>query len=72
MASDDIVDDKPENVQYEARQVVDFDKNVEVKGELVGPMGDGIFVRRRATFNPLIKLRANFTQEMHASIHEVK
>lgn len=62
-------DDK--KVVYKERTEIDFD-GVEVAGELVKPQGALLLDRKRANFNPLIKLRTNFDDEMDQSIDEVK
>ena len=49
----------------------DFE-GVEVAGELVKPQGALLLDRKRASFNPLIKLRTDFNQEMSESVNEVK
>ncbi len=62
-------DDK--KVVYKERTEIDFE-GVEVAGELVKPQGALLLDRKRANFNPLIKLRTNFDDEMDQSIDEVK
>ena len=58
-------------VQYQSRTEIDFE-GVEVAGELVKPQGALLLDRKRASFNPLIKLRTDFNQEMSESVNEVK
>jgi hypothetical protein len=58
-------------VIYKERTEIDFE-GVEVAGELVKPQGALLNERKRANFNPLIKLRTEFDQEMEQSIDEVK
>ena len=58
-------------VIYKERTEVDFE-GVEVAGELVKPQGALLLDRKRASFNPLIKLRADFNAEMSQSVDEVK
>lgn len=58
-------------VQYQSRTEIDFE-GVEVAGELVRPQGSFLVDRKRASFNPLIKLRTDFNQEMSESVNEVK
>lgn len=58
-------------VIYKERTEVDFE-GVEVAGELVKPQGALLLDRKRASFNPLIKLRADFNSEMSQSVDEVK
>jgi hypothetical protein len=58
-------------VQYQSRTEIDFE-GVEVAGELVKPQGALLLDRKRASFNPLIKIRTDFNQEMSESVNEVK
>lgn len=58
-------------VIYKERTEVDFE-GVDVAGELVKPQGALLLDRKRAAFNPLIKLRTEFNTEMSQSVDEVK
>ncbi len=58
-------------VRYKERTEIDFE-GVDVTGELVKPQGQLLLNRRKADFNPLIKLRTNFDEEMKQSVDEVK
>lgn len=58
-------------VIYKERTEIDFE-GVEVQGELVRPQGALVLDRKRAKFNPLIKLRRDFDDEMDYSVDEVK
>ena len=58
-------------VVYKDRTEIDFE-GVEVAGELVKPQGALLLDRKRASFNPLIKLRTDFNSEMSQSVDEVK
>ena len=62
--------EKPE-VIYKQRTEIDFE-GVEVQGELVRPQGALLLQRRAAHFNPLIKLRTDFDDEISKSVDEVK
>ena len=65
-------DDEGEpKVVYKERTEIDFE-GVEVAGELVKPQGALLLDRKRANFNPLIKLRTDFDDEMEKSVDEVK
>jgi len=64
-------EDEERKVTYQSRTEIDFD-GVEVAGELVKPQGALLLDRKRASFNPLIKLRTDFNQEMSESVNEVK
>jgi len=58
-------------VQYSKKTEIDFE-GVDVSGELVKPQGALLLDRKRASFNPLIKLRTDFNPEMSDSIREIK
>ena len=53
------------------RTEIDFD-SVDVNGELIKPVGALLIERKRAQFNPLIKLRQDFKPEMKRSIKQVQ
>ena len=59
------------SVQYKAKTEIDFE-GLEVEGELVKPQGALLRERSAAAFNPLIKLRTDFTPEMKQSVNEIK
>ncbi|MBX2801374.1 MAG: hypothetical protein KTR31_27095 [Myxococcales bacterium] len=63
--------DSSRAIRYKARTEIDFE-GVDVTGELVKPQGQLLLDRRKADFNPLIKLRQNFNQEMKQSVDQVK
>ena len=44
----------------------------DIEGELVKPQGSLVLDRRHAKFNPMIKLRTNFDDEMDKSVQEIK
>jgi hypothetical protein len=60
-----------ENVQYAQVTEVDF-LEVDVNGQIVKPSVIHLQDRRIAKFNPLIRLRSDFTTEMAASVDEIK
>ena len=64
-------DDDGNRIVYERETVIDFE-SMDVSGELVRPEGSMILDRRRASFNPLIRLRTDFNEEMAESVDEVK
>lgn len=64
-------DEGDRKVVYKERTEVDFE-GVDVAGELVKPQGALLLDRKRASFNPLIKLRRDFNEEMSQSVDEVK
>ncbi len=69
LAQDD--DDAGRRVTYKSKTEIDFEA-VEVAGELVKPQGALLLDRKRGSFNPLIKLRADFNDEMDSSVDEIK
>jgi len=58
-------------VSYKQTTEIDFE-GLDVNGELVKPSSALVLDRKKANFNPLIKLRADFNQEMEQSVDEVK
>jgi hypothetical protein len=58
-------------VQYASKTEIDF-AGLDVAGELVKPSGSLIGERKRANFNPLIRLRTDFNAEMAESVDEIK
>jgi hypothetical protein len=63
--------DESRDVKYKSRTEIDFE-GVDVTGQLVKPQGALLLDRKRASFNPLIKLRTDFNPEMSASVTEIK
>ena len=68
--ADDSKTEEPK-VVYKAKTEIDFE-GVEIDGELVRPQGSLILDRQRAKFNPLIKLRVDFDDEMDKTVDEIK
>jgi hypothetical protein len=64
-------DETGRQIKYKERTEIDFE-GVDVTGELVKPQGQLLLDRRRAQFNPLIKLRDNWNDEMKQSVDEIK
>ena len=58
-------------VVYKQRTEIDFE-GVEIEGELVKPQGSLVLDRRHAKFNPMIKLRTDFDDEMDKSVQDIK
>jgi hypothetical protein len=56
---------------YKQKTEIDFE-GVDVEGQLVKPEGQLITEREIAQFNPLIKLRYNFNEEMSQSVNDIK
>jgi hypothetical protein len=66
-----VAQDENREVRYKEKTVIDFEE-VDVNGELVKPSGMLLLDRKKADFNPLIRLRENFDEEMKQSVDEVK
>jgi hypothetical protein len=64
-------DDSNRAIKYKSRTEIDFE-DVDVNGELVKPAGALLLDRTRASFNPLIRLREDFNDEMKRSVDQVK
>ncbi len=58
-------------VSYKQKTEIDFE-GLDVSGEMVKPQSALLVDRKKASFNPLIKLRTDFNAEMEQSIDEVK
>ncbi len=58
-------------VVYKERTEIDFE-SVEVQGELVKPQGALLLDRKRAQFNSMVWIRADFDDEMDKSVEEIK
>lgn len=65
------VDEEGRQIKYKDRTIIDFE-GVDVSGELVKPAGALLMDVKRNQFNPLIRLRENFDDEMRHSVNEVK
>jgi len=63
-------DDEPK-VVYKEKTEIDFEA-LELEGELVKPQGALVLERKKANFNPLIKLRKDFTIEINKSTTEIQ
>ena len=68
VAADDKEDPK---VIYKKKTEIDFE-NLDIEGELVKPQGALLLERKKANFNPLIKLRQNFTVEINDSVKDIQ
>jgi hypothetical protein len=72
LSSPAMADDKDEPVViYKKKTEIDFEA-LELEGELVKPQGNLILERKKANFNPLIKLRKDFTQEINQSTSDIQ
>ena len=58
-------------VIYKQKTEIDFE-GVELQGELVRPQGSLILDRKRASFNSMVWIRADFDDEMDKTVEEIK
>ena len=58
-------------VVYKQKTEIDFE-GVDVVGELVKPQGSLVLDRKRAKFNSMVWIRADFDDEMDKSVEEIK
>ena len=59
------------NVRYKKKTEIDFE-DVNVEGALKVPHGSYLLEKRQSRFNPLIRLKENFNQEMLDSVEHVR
>ena len=59
-------------ITYKKEMTVDFEKGLEVDGQMIHPSGSTIQERMPAKFNPLVKLRVEFNQELMDSANNIK
>jgi len=58
-------------IQYKQKTEIDF-SDLNIEAALVKPQGILTIERKQASFNPLIKLRSNFNEEIDKSTDEIK
>ena len=58
-------------VIYKKETEIDFEA-LEIEGELVKPQGNLILERKRANFNPLIRLKQDFNAEIKQSVGDIQ
>lgn len=72
LAADDSQEDvNDRKVMYRQKTEIDFE-GLEVEGEMVKPSSALVIERKKAAFNPLIKIRANWQDEIDESTDEIK
>ena len=59
------------NVRYKKKTEIDFE-DVSVDGELKKPHGAYLLDKRQSSFNPLIRLKENFNEEMVNSVNQIR
>ncbi len=64
-------DDDDAEVRYKKKTEIDFE-DVSVDGELKKPHGAYLLDKRQSSFNPLIRLKENFNQEMIESVNQIR
>lgn len=68
-AGDDDSEDR--KIVYRQKTEIDFE-GLEIEGILQKPQSSLIIDRKKASFNPLIKLRTNWSDEIESSTDEIK
>jgi len=63
-------DDEPKKV-YRKETTIDFEE-LEIEGILVKPQSALVLERKKASFNPLIKLRTDWNDEIEKNLDEIK
>ena len=69
--TDEVDPDSGRKITYKSKTEIDFE-GLDVEGEMVKPSSALVLDRKKAAFNPLIKMRENFNPEMEESIDEVR
>jgi hypothetical protein len=64
-------EDEGKKVIYKSTTEIDFE-DLEIEGILQRPQSALVLERKQASFNPLIKLRVNFNEEIEDSVQEVR
>jgi len=64
-------DDVEERVVYKSKTEIDFE-DLEIEGALQKPQSQLVLERKKANFNPLIKLRTDWNAEIEQSTDEIK
>ena len=64
-------EDSDRKVVYRTKTEIDFE-DLEIEGILQKPQSALILERKKASFNPLVKLRTDWKDEMEQSVDEIK
>jgi len=64
-------DEDSANVRYKKKTEIDFE-DVSVDGELKKPHGAYLLDKRQSSFNPLIRLKEDFNEEMVDSVNQIR
>jgi hypothetical protein len=70
-AGDDLDEDSDRKIIYKQRTEIDFE-SLEVEGVLVKPSSSLILERKKAAFNPLVKIRTDWDDMIEESIDDAK
>ena len=71
-AGDDVEKDADGNrVVYRSKTEIDFE-DLEIEGTLQKPQSALVLERKKANFNPLIKLRTDWNDAVQESVDEIK
>ena len=70
-ADDEIDTARDRQVIYRDITEIDFE-DLEIEGQLVRPQGSLILDRKKGSFNPLIRLRTEFDEEIKTSVEMIK
>ena len=64
-------EDEDRKVVYKSKTEIDFE-DLEVEGVLQKPQSALVLERKKASFNPLIKIRTDWNEEIAQSTDEIK
>jgi hypothetical protein len=64
-------DDADNNVVYKSKTEIDFE-DLNIEGELQKPQSALVLDRKKANFNPLIRLRTDWNDSIDRSVDEIK
>lgn len=67
-AQDDVSDRK---IIYRQKTEIDFE-GLDIEGEMVKPSSSLVLERKKADFNPLVKIRTEWNDEIEFSVDEAK
>lgn len=69
--TDDQDETSDRKVMYRQKTEIDFE-GLDIEGEMVRPSSSLILERKKADFNPLVKIRTEWNDEIELSIDEAK
>jgi len=64
-------DDSSSKVVYRSTTEIDFEE-LEIEGTLQKPQSALVLERKKAAFNPLVKLRTDWNEEIDESVNSIK